>query len=322
MEDEIKTDAILLLNLGGPSCNDEVQPFLIELFDDLLPKWLPFKKKIASKLACLRAPISKSYYEKIGGSSPLRKHTEAQASKLQERVKKPVNVVMRYSAPRANRVLEALAGSRAQRLLLLPLYPQYSRFTTQSSIDEIKALSRHLQFTSIEVVPYWYSEQSYLSFLTAQIEKFLSGENLEKIRTYLLFSAHGLPQKYILQGDPYLSQTTETVTKVATLLGLTSDQYGLGFQSKMGKGRWLEPSTLQCVEVLGKQGAWEDVVVVPVSFVSDHVETLYELDILVKEKAQRCGNYRYHRLPMFNDSDEFIDVLEDVVKNAPRTRLL
>lgn len=314
---------VLLFNLGGPETLADVRPFLFNLFSDPEIVRLPIRamqKPLAWLISTARHKKSWSYYAQIGGGSPLRRITEEQAGALREElarrgVEAYVYVGMRYWRPFTEEAVDQVVRDGVDELILLPLYPQFSVSTTGSSFKDLDALMdkrNGLQRLRRHYIPQWHTHETYIKAVAEQI----AGE-IEKFpdpnprRVHLLFSAHSVPQSYIETGDPYLRHTEETVRLVSEKLGDLSSVH-LSFQSKVGPVKWLEPSTDAKLRELAAQGV-EQVLAIPISFVSDHIETLYELDILYKKLADEIGIKTYRRVPALNCHPTFINALADLV---------
>jgi protoporphyrin/coproporphyrin ferrochelatase len=314
---------VLLFNLGGPETLADVRPFLFNLFSDPEIVRLPIRamqKPLAWLISTARHKKSSGYYAQIGGGSPLRRITEEQAAALRKElarrgVEANVYVGMRYWRPGAEEAIDQISRDGVEELILLPLYPQFSVSTTGSSFKDFDALMEKrngLRRMRRHYIQQWHTHETYIKALTRQIageiEKF---PDPDPRRVHLLFSAHSVPQSYIENGDPYLQHTEETVQLVAEKLGGLSPVH-LSFQSKVGPVKWLEPSTDAKLRELAAQGV-EQVLAIPISFVSDHIETLYELDILYKKLADEIGVKTYRRVPALNCNPTFINALADLV---------
>lgn len=315
---------ILLLNLGGPEKLGDVRPFLFNLFSDPEIIRLKFKfmqKPLAWIISTTRYRKSSAYYEQIGGGSPLRKITDEQAVALRKELHErgldvKVYVGMRYWHPFTNEALYRIGRDGITELLVLPLYPQFSVSTTGSSTKELyRLLRREGSFSKLrrKYVTRWYSHPRYIKALADQIRQEL-GNFPKPDQAHLLFSAHSVPQSYIEEGDPYLYQTQETVRLVMEELAVANPVH-LCFQSKVGPVKWLEPATESLIRELKEKGA-DQLLMIPVSFVSEHIETLYELDILYRNLASEIGIAHYHRVPAFNCDPEFIGALADIASEA------
>jgi ferrochelatase len=209
---------------------------------------------------------------------------------------------------------------RVSQLVVLPLYPQFSVSTTGSSIKQLVGLIDErggLRYLKRRYISRWHAHPGYIASLAQQIAEEIAGfPDPDPRHVQLLFSAHSVPQSYIARGDPYLSQIQETVRLVAEHLGGKSP-VDLSFQSKVGPVKWLEPTTDQKLRELAAKGV-KQVLAIPISFVSDHIETLYELDILYRKLAGEIGIETYRRVPALNCSPAFINTLADLVCDAIR----
>jgi protoporphyrin/coproporphyrin ferrochelatase len=314
---------VLLFNLGGPETLADVRPFLFNLFSDPEIVRLPIRamqKPLAWLISTARHKKSSGYYAQIGGGSPLRRITDEQARALREElarrgVEAEVYVGMRYWRPFTEEAVDQIIRDRVDELILLPLYPQFSVSTTGSSLKDFESLMdkrNGVHQVRRHYIRQWHTQETYIRALTRQIagviEKF---PDPNPRHVHLLFSAHSVPQSYIENGDPYLEHTKETVRLVSEQLGGLSPVH-LSFQSKVGPVKWLEPSTDAKLRELAAQGV-EQVLAIPVSFVSDHIETLYELDILYKKLADEIGIKTYRRVPALNCDPTFISALADLV---------
>ena len=316
---------VLLFNLGGPETLDDVRPFLYNLFSDpdiiRLP-WRRMQKPLAWLISTQRYKKSRGYYEQIGGGSPLRRITDEQARALESELARQgtparVYVGMRYWKPFIEDALDQIARDGVKRLVVLPLYPQYSVSTTGSSLNRMRAImsERGTDGMTTTVINSWQDEPRYVSALARTVSEELSQcVDPDPARTHILFSAHGVPVSYIEAGDPYLDQIRRTVECVMTELG-PDRPHSLSFQSKVGPVKWLEPTTDQAVRKLAGEGVTQ-VLLVPVSFVSEHIETLYELDILYRNVASEVGIAHYRRAPALNCRPDFIEALASLVERA------
>jgi ferrochelatase len=315
----------LLFNLGGPEILDDVRPFLFNLFSDpdiiRLP-WRALQKPLAWLISTGRHKKSRGYYEQIGGGSPLRKITDDQAAALQEALaarslNARVYVGMRYWKPFIEEALDQIARDRINHLVVLPLYPQFSVSTTGSSLNRMKELiGRNGKSPArTTVIESWHEDPNYIDALAATVrEELAKFPDQNPANTTIVFSAHSVPVRYIEEGDPYLDQTRQTVAAVMEKLG--SDRpHALSFQSKVGPVKWLRPSTDETIRRLAGEGV-RQALLVPVSFVSEHIETLYELDILYRHVAEEVGLANYRRVPALNTRGDFIAALASLVEKA------
>src|SRR5689334_10773727 len=314
---------VLLFNLGGPDTLDDVRPFLFNLFADpdiiRLP-WRFLQKPLAWMISTQRYKKSRTYYEKIGGGSPLRRITDEQARALEASlasrgIDARAYVAMRYWKPYTEEALEQIARDEIAHLVVLPLYPQFSISTTGSSLNRMKVLvsDNGLRLPRTSVVCSYEDDEGYVSALAASVADELA-RFPDPASAHILFSAHSVPVSYIKQGDPYLEQTERTVELVMRRLG-KDRPYTLSFQSKVGPVEWLGPATDATVRRLAGEGV-EQLLMVPVSFVSEHSETLYEMDLLYGELAAEVGIKHYLRVPTMNCREDFINALASLVERA------
>jgi ferrochelatase len=318
---------VVLFNLGGPDTLDDVRPFLQTLFSDpeVIPLPAPFRQLLAWWIATRRAPTARGYYEQIGGGSPLRRLTAAQAMALEKalsaRGPHKVVVAMRYWKPDTEDAVAELAAARPNRIVLLPLYPQYSFATTRSSAELFRRVwdRRGVNGVPIVLIDQWHTHSGYLDAMVEQITATRATmPNGDGSRVHLVYSAHGLPMKLIARGDPYQRQVEEQVRVLTRRLpewATDPKRVHLGYQSRVGRAKWLEPSMEELIHRLGSEGATR-MLVVPISFVSDHSETLYEIDILYRQLAADCGIRVFARMASLNDSPTFIRALADLVASA------
>ena len=314
---------IILFNLGGPETQSDVRPFLFNLFSDPEIVRIPiraFQKPLAWIISTARHKKSSTNYQLIGGGSPLRKITDEQAEALQTElaqrgVDANVYVGMRYWHPFTAAALDQIEQDEITDLIVLPLYPQFSVSTTGSSTKDFVALLDQrggLRHMRRRYITRWHTHEAYIAALAAQItEKISSFPDPDPRNIHLLFSAHSVPQSYIANGDPYLRHTEETIKLVSEKLGNQFPTH-LSFQSKVGPVKWLEPSTDMKLREMKIKGI-EQILAIPISFVSEHIETLYELDLLYKDLADELGFKAYRRVPAFNTDLRFISTLADLV---------
>lgn len=316
-----ETIGVVLLNLGGPETLADVEPFLINLFSDrkiirLSP--FPFLQKfIASRIAAKRAPKSREAYSLIGGGSPLARITGEQAQALEKVLASEgvfmVRMVMRYWRPGAESALTEFAQAGVRRIVALTLYPHYSRATTGSSLEELRqAVAASGQFELAEISE-WPDQPEYVECLAESIYEGMAGFGEEPVQ--LVYSAHSLPVSFIREGDPYLEQIRRTIVAVEKISGIVGR---LCFQSRSGPVEWLSPSTPEMLERLAVKGC-RNILMMPISFVSDHVETLYEIDIQYRELATSLG-MRLERTASLNTRPAFIRGLGALVYAACRQK--
>jgi ferrochelatase len=312
--------AVVLFNLGGPDSLDAVEPFLRNLFSDpaiiSLPN--PLRWLVAKLISSRRKTTAQAIYAKIGGKSPLRELTEAQAVALEQKLGADHRcfVAMRYWHPFADETAKAVAAYAPDRILLLPLYPHYSKTTTGSSFKDWAraAAAIGLNKPTIEVRDY-PDHPGYVAALTAQLRTALN-EASPKGPFRLLFSAHGLPKKVIDSGDPYQAQIERTAAAVIATLGDDGQNldWQVCYQSRVGPLEWIGPATDAEIKRAGEQAF--GLVVLPIAFVSEHSETLVELDIEYRELAAHQGVPFYIRVPALGTDAGFIAALADLVRAA------
>ncbi len=318
-----KMIGVVLLNLGGPDSLDAVEPFLYNLFSDPdiidFPLSFLFRKRLAKLISTRRAPMVQEQYKKIGGKSPLKDHTLKQAALLEARLneKFPAKVyaAMRYWHPSTEEVLDAVERDGIKRLILLPLYPQYSKATTESSVKEwnkqlkLRVNSPPLETTLVES---YYDFPPYIEAFVARINEGLERFPADRLQdVHLLFSAHGTPMKLVRQGDPYSGHIKKTIEAIIRQGGFSQD-HSLCYQSKVGPMKWLTPSTPDTIKDLAAKGV-KNMLLVPVAFASDHLETLFELGIEYRHLAKDAGVGQYEVTTGLNDSPFFIDALARLV---------
>jgi ferrochelatase len=316
---------VLLLNLGGPDEIEDVRPFLFNLFSDpeiiRLPSPL-LQKPLAWLISTLRAKKSQENYLQIGGGSPLRKITEAQGEALQEKLSAigqdaKVYIGMRYWHPFTEEAVDALKADGVDDLVILPLYPQFSISTSGSSfrvLEEMWKVDPELQKIRYSLVPSWYDNPKYLKAMVESIEQELT-EFPEPDRVHIFFSAHGVPQSYVDEaGDPYQHEIEECTKAIVRLLD-RPNEYTLAYQSRVGPVEWLKPYTEEALEELGAKGI-KDLLVIPISFVSEHIETLQEIDIEYRELAEESGINNFRRVPALDTHPVFIEALADLVTDS------
>lgn len=310
--------ALIVLNMGGPDNLASVTPFLRNLFSDRelirLPGGAWLQRPFARLMAHLRAPKAMRAYRAIGGASPLREWTECQArgiGRLLGADWQPA-VIMRYWEPRAEEVLNRLRLEGVRRAVVLSLYPHFTTATSGSSINDFcRHAVRCCPDLDYRLIPEWFDWPPFLDALAHRIrEGLLRFDEQQRRQVTLLFSAHSLPERFIRQGDPYLDQVRATVRGV--MERLPECRTRLAFQSRSGPVRWLGPSVTHSLDTLADEGC-RAVLVVPVSFVSDHVETLHEIDHGYREYALQRGIERFERVAAFNDDPGFFRAMAALV---------
>ena len=316
---------VLLLNLGGPDKLEDVRPFLYNLFSDpeliRLPSPL-LQAPLAWLISTLRFKKSQGNYKKIGGYSPLRQITEAQAEALRSQLQlngHAVNVYigMRYWHPFSEEAIAQIKKDKIEELVILPLYPQFSISTTGSSfrlLDRIWQIDPELQKIKYTVVRSWYDNSGYLQSMANLIAAKLDRVN-NPSEAYIFFSAHGVPVSYIEEaGDPYQKEIETCAALIMQKLN-RSNPYKLAYQSRVGPVEWLQPYTEAAIAELAEQGV-KELVVVPISFVSEHIETLEEIDMEYREIAEQAGIETFARVPAPDTDPAFIQALADIVLKA------
>jgi len=315
---------VLLFNLGGPETLRDVKPFLYRLFSDpeiIRIKWTPLRKALAYTIATFRRKTSEGYYRQIGGGSPLRRLTEEQARALADEFKtrgKDVETFVGMCTwhPFLDEAVDQIEKSSVDSLVILPLFPHYSVTTTGSGFSVLrKLIDKRTSFRKRDVqwVCAWPDHSGYIDSIAHRIRRELA-KFANPDGVHILFSAHSIPESYVRNGDPYLEQTKTSVELTMDQLG-RNNPYQLSFQSKIGPVKWLEPFTSDVIAQLGKRGI-DDILVVPISFVSEHIETLYELDILFKKLAEEAGVANFRRVPALNSDPIFIRALADIVEST------
>lgn len=314
---------VLLLNLGGPEELGEVEPFLYNLFADpdiiRLPQYLQWlQEPLASLIAKRRAPKSRQGYASIGGGSPLRRTTTEQGHELAKALEskgKPsrVYVGMRYWRPFTEDALARLKEDGVTKLVVLPLYPQFSISTSGSSLRLLEnKLRSDTQLSRLEhiVIPSWYQRKGYVRAMTRMIQTRLESNFSNPHEPVIFFSAHGVPKSYVEEaGDPYREEMEECVQLIMHELsgnGYTNPHV-LAYQSRVGPVEWLTPYTDERLQDLGNDGV-RSLLAVPISFVSEHIETLEEIDQEYRELAEQCGISEWDRVPALGTDPEFIHV--------------
>lgn len=336
--------------MGGPDSLESVKPFLQNLFSDrdiikLGPSFL--QKSIASLIIKMKLKKSLAAYQLIGGKSPLPDITHQQAMALEDALNKQtkdfiseadpfkVYVAMRYWHPFTMETVNQIRREGIKEIIAVSLYPQYSKATSGSSIKNLAETFANISGSDIEVpktykksftidyakfkvhfIASWYDHPLYIDSVVDKIKKgFELFQTSLKVRNPelevpVLFSAHSLPQKFIDQGDPYADETKGTINEILKRININ---WHLSYQSKAGPVKWLEPSTEDKITGLAKKGV-KNLLVVPISFVSDHIETLYEIDMLYKDMAIRLG-MNLQRTESLNTSPKFIEALKDIVQS-------
>ena len=316
---------VLLLNLGGPEKLEDVQPFLFNLFADPEIIRIPFpilQKPLAWFISSRRAKSSQENYKEIGGGSPLRRITEEQGAALRTALKEKgedaeVYIGMRYWQPFTDEAITNIKRDGVEKLVVLPLYPQYSISTSGSSFRQLEQMWKEdpslnpIDYTLIES---WYARPGYVNSMADLIRT-----ELDKLpnanEAHIFFSAHGVPVSYVEEfGDPYQKEIAHCTDLIMQALGRPND-HTLAYQSRVGPIEWLQPYTEDAIAQLAEKGV-KDLVVVPISFVSEHIETLQEIDIEYREIAEEEGIKGFHRVPALDTYPRFIADMADMVEEA------
>ncbi len=325
-----ETIGVVLLNLGGPDSLQAVKLFLYNLFSDrqIIQLGPPFlQKPLAWLISTIRSKKTEKMYAMIGSKSPILDITVAQAKALEEALNSSliphpsslsfkVYVGMRYWRPLIEEVIPKIYNDGIRKLIALSLYPHYSLATSGSSLSKFKEVATRYPIETF-CIPSWFNHPLYIKALVDVIRKGFESfkseiRNLKsEIDVHVLFSAHSLPMKIIDKGDPYVNQIKGTIDEITWQMPI---KWHLSYQSKSGPVKWLEPSTDERLKELAKEGV-KDILVVPISFVSDHIETLYEIDILYKNIANKLG-IKLKRVDSLNTHPHFIEALKDIVEKS------
>ncbi|MEO0394840.1 MAG: ferrochelatase [Cyanobacteria bacterium P01_A01_bin.137] len=316
---------VLLLNLGGPEQLEDVRPFLFNLFADPEIIRLPFpwlQKPLAWMISTSRASKSQENYKEIGGGSPLRRITEEQGAALKDYLKNlgrdvKIYIGMRYWYPFTEEAVAQIKQDGIEDLVILPLYPQFSISTSGSSfrlLDKLWQGDPALQKINYTLIPSWYNSPGYVLSMADLIV-----QTIDKLPNpdggHIFFSAHGVPVSYVEEaGDPYQKEMEHCVDLIMKAVDRPND-FTLAYQSRVGPVEWLQPYTEDAIEQLAEKGI-DDLVVVPISFVSEHIETLQEIDIEYRELAEESGIKGFHRVPALNTYPVFIEDMGNMVVKA------
>ena len=309
--------AIILFNLGGPDKLDNVKPFLFNLFNDPAIINLPtiLRYPLAKLISNRREPVAKKIYQELGGSSPILKLTQDQSNALEKSLnKKDSNnthkcfIAMRCWHPRAEETIKDVKLYEPDEIILIPLYPQYSAATSGSSIKEWKNVCKKNNFNiKTSTICCYPTDKKFINAHCKEILRKIKGLTNFK----LIFSAHGLPEKNIKKGDPYQWQVEQSVRKIVEELNIKNLDWILSYQSRVGPLKWIGPSTEDIIVENSK--IQKHIVLVPIAFVSEHSETLVELDIEYKELAIKNGCKNYTRVPALGINEDFIEALSELI---------
>jgi ferrochelatase len=326
---------VILFNLGGPERLEDVQPFLENIFSDpdIIPLPVPavMRRWLARRIAAARAKHSRANYAQIGGGSPLVKITRAQASALENLLRQEtgkeifVRMGMRYWKPFVNETIEEFHGLGVHDVFLLPLYPHYSVTSSGSSFADWKKMHNNAsklfsphaangKVFRVRSVKDFYMHPKYIASLSQTIDEGIARFTPEERATlHLLFSAHGTPASVAERGDPYQHHIRATMNAVMQLRNFDYP-FALSFQSRVGPMKWLKPYTTETLREFGAKGI-KNLLVIPISFVGDHIETLFELNIEAREIAESARIRHYEVTPGLNDRPLFIATLANIVRS-------
>jgi protoporphyrin/coproporphyrin ferrochelatase len=307
---ETRKHGVMLVNMGGPSSKEEIPDYLYRLFSDPLIIGAPsfIRRPLARFIASRRKVKSATRYDLIGGKSPLKDETAAQARTLETALNMPVTFAMRYTEPFIQEAHQELEKRGVNRLIVLPLYPQYSHATTMSALNDFLEQRN-------EAVPYRFIQQhhdfpAYIIALRQMLNQGIQNAD-PTLKTMILFVAHSIPIKQVKNGDPYVDHVRETVALIAKE-GQLEFPHSLSFQSRIGPVKWQGPTLNQSLKQLRADGV-EQLIVQPVSFVSENLETLYDLDIEFKEESLKSGIKKYIRVPTPGIQASYIEALAALV---------
>jgi ferrochelatase len=309
--------AIILFNLGGPDKIENVEPFLFNLFNDPAILNLPtiLRYPLAKLISNRRAPVAKKIYGELGGSSPILKLTKEQSDALEQKLNQAQTedeykcfIIMRCWNPRAKDVIKDVQLYNPDEVVLMPLYPQYSAATSGSSIKEWKDICKKNNYNiKTSTICCYPTDQNFINAHTKEIKK-----KIKDIKNFkIIFSAHGLPEKNIKKGDPYQWQVEQSVKRIVENLDNKNLDWILSYQSRVGPLKWIGPSTEDIIIENSKIN--KHIVLVPIAFVSEHSETLVELDIEYKEIAKANGCKNYTRVPALGTNEDFIKAMSGLI---------
>jgi len=320
---DTRPTALILLNMGGPDSLEAVEPFLYNLFCDReliqLPAGALLQKPFAKVISHFRSKKVVENYRTIGGKSPLLEWTQKQAAGIAKRLGerfKPY-VIMRYWHPRAEDVLSEIKAAGIDTAVVVSMYPYYTGATTGSSVNDFKrAAAKVHPELEYQLIKEWFDWSGYLDALANRVTEGLETfHDLMRDEVQIVFSAHALPQKFIDRGDPYQEQVEATALEVMQRVG--HNDWTIAYQSRSGPVKWMEPGTDEVLNDLAEAGH-RAVLMVPVSFVSDHIETLDEIDVEYRHLATSQGIVNFCRAPSLNDHNDFLDAMADLVREHER----
>jgi ferrochelatase len=308
---------VLFLNMGGPETAGDIPSYLYRIFSDRNVIRMPIpsviQNMVARIIASRRAPKVARRYQMIGGGSPLLKWTRLAASGVKRELSRQyphieIFVGMRYTEPFIHEELDAAVVEGCRHLVILPMYPHYCRATTGTALEEVLKWARDRKTDlSFSVIDSWHDRPGYIELLRRNIDAAIDAIG-PGAKPKLIFSAHAIPQTLAQSGDPYLPQVNETAARAGE-----GYDYIISFQSRTGPVSWVGPDTVETVKTLASQGVTE-MVIVPISFVSDHIETLYDIDIDLKSIAEKAGVKKFIRTESFNDDPRFAAFLATLVE--------
>ncbi|RXI27593.1 ferrochelatase [Aliarcobacter trophiarum] len=312
---ENKKKALILLNMGGARDKNELKMFLTNMFNDeniLTIKSSFLRKIIAFMITKRRLDDAWKNYELIGNCSPINPLSEKLVEKCNQKIDEyKTYQVMRYTPPFAKDVIDLILKDKIEKIVLLPLYPQYSTTTTKSSVEDFIDFLPYSFGINIRYIENFYKNDKFNECIVSEIEKNIMNED----DFNLIFSAHGLPQKIVTNGDPYEKQMKEHIeilTKKLEEKNINFKSINLAYQSKVGPMKWLEPS----LEEMLKNFKEQKVIIYPLSFIVDNSETVFELDIEYRHIALNLGIKEYKVCPCVNDSDEFVEAIKDILNKS------
>lgn len=314
--------AIILFNLGGPDSPDSVKKFRINLFSDkaIIRAPIFIRFWLARLIAASSAKAAAANYALMGGKSPLLAHTEAQARALEAALGPDYKCfpVMRYWHPFAREIIPQLKAWNPDRILLLPLYPQFSTTTTGSSLNDWRETAANAGLAKpTTTICCWHRDPAYSAALAALVDEKITEAQValpDDAKIRILYSAHGLPESIVTAGDPYQAQIEETAAAIQSRLAQPGIEHQVCYQSRATPQKWLAPSTIEAIEQAGRDKV--ALIIVPIAFVSDHIETLVELDIENRHLAEQNGVPGYFRVRAPNDDPAFIAALAGIVQRA------
>lgn len=314
-----KPTALILLNMGGPDSLDSIKPFLLNLFSDReliqLPAGALLQKPFAHLIAHFRSKKVRESYAYIGGRSPLLEWTNKQARGMARQLGPQFVpfVVMRYWHPFAHEVLREIQQQQIEQAVVLSMYPHYTRATSGSSINDFKRQAAKLYpDLKFQLIDQWFDWPGYLDALANRVREGLENfHELMRDDVRILFSAHALPQKFIDRGDPYQQQVETTAREVMRRVG--DYRWSIAYQSRSGPVTWMSPGTDDEILRFGAAGD-KALLMVPISFVSDHIETLEEIDLQYRLLAEQHGIVHFYRAPSLNDHDDFLAAMAELVR--------